>query len=201
MTKGKLRTRYFIKGSMQGKLIATFLILITLGGIAFTAIFSIFAVDTFTFIHKTYGIEHGKTSFILIKELIKEHWLIIIVGNIIIIIAATILTHRFAGPMLRFERTLEDMMKGSLYNEIKLRKNDEGKELARMINQFNEKLSNDLTEIGRISDDIRKSTSQISQSFQKEGKEKPAEIEALSKLNNRLKEVVNRYQVKNQKDA
>lgn len=197
MVKKLLRKRYFIKGSMQGKFIATFLILITLGGIAFTAIFSIFAVDTFTLIYKTYGIEHGKTSFTLIKELIKEHWLFIIIGNIIIIIAATILTHRFAGPLYRFEKTLDDMIEGNLCNEIKLRRNDEGKELARMINEFNRMLSNDLTKIGSISDEIEKSLAEISQSFQKEGKGKPAEIYALGELNNKLKEVIHRYNFKN----
>lgn len=197
MHKKQLRTKYFIKGGLQGRFIATFLILITIGGIAFTSIFSFFVVDTFTFIYKTYGIEHGKTSFTLIKELIKEHWLIIIIGNIIIIIAATILTHRFAGPLYRFERTLEEMINGNLNIEIRLRKKDEGKELASMINQFNEKLSSNLAEISHISDNIEKSISKMQKSIHESDREKLSDIEVLSKLNDRLKEVISKYQLKN----
>ena len=55
--------------------------------------------------------------------------------------ATLLLSHRIAGPLYRFETTLDNMQKGQLNNTIQLRDKDEGKELARKINEFNSQLA------------------------------------------------------------
>lgn len=194
-----MRRRYFIKGSLQGKYIVTFLILIVLGGIAFTTVFSFLAVDTFTLIYKTYDLDPGKTSLLLLKEIIKEHWLLIVISNIIAIIVAIFLTHRFAGPLFRFEHSLDEMINGNLNIEIRLRKKDEGKELAGMINRFNDQLSSSFVEMRQLSDSIEHSLSQISQSIPPGKKDTIRQIEELAGFNDRLREILLSYKVKNSK--
>lgn len=65
--------------------------------------------------------------------------------------ASLFLSHRIAGPMFRFESTLENMMNGHLDNTIHLRNKDEGKELARKINELNSQLSQSFRAIGQNS--------------------------------------------------
>lgn len=190
------RKTYFIKGGGQGKLIANFLTLIFIGGIAFTTIFSFLAVDTFTFLYKTYDLQPGKTSFFLLKEIIKEQWLIIILGAAVIIITAIFLTHRFAGPIFRFEKTLSEMINGNLDIEIRLRKKDECKDLARLINQFNNQLSSNIIELKQLSENIEKSLSEISQSIPPEKKDDLPQIENLRGFNGRFMEILASYKVK-----
>lgn len=52
-----------------------------------------------------------------------------------------LLTHRIAGPLFRFEKALDSMLRGRLDDTIYLRSKDEGKDLALKLNSFNEQLS------------------------------------------------------------
>ncbi len=66
-------------------------------------------------------------------------------------LASLLLSHRIAGPLYRFETTLDNMQQGRLDNIIQLRDKDEGKELARKINEFNAQLSQSFTIISQNS--------------------------------------------------
>jgi hypothetical protein len=61
------------------------------------------------------------------------------IGLLFIIIQIALLTiffsHKLAGPIFRFERTLNAMMEGNYTETIHLRKGDEMQNLARLINQ------------------------------------------------------------------
>jgi len=67
--------------------------------------------------------------------------ILIVVGFILILVASLLLSHRFTGPLYRFETTLDHMQKGRLDIVIHLREKDQGKELAEKINTFNDQLS------------------------------------------------------------
>ncbi|MFN3395547.1 MAG: HAMP domain-containing protein [Thermodesulfovibrionales bacterium] len=64
------------------------------------------------------------------------------------------LSHRIAGPLYRFEISIEEIIKGNLSFRIKLRKKDEAKELAEAMNRMIETLSSYISQIRAITDDI-----------------------------------------------
>lgn len=67
--------------------------------------------------------------------------ILIVVGFTLILVASLFLSHRFTGPLYRFETTLDNMLKGRLDIVIHLREKDQGKELAEKLNTFNDQLS------------------------------------------------------------
>jgi methyl-accepting chemotaxis protein len=73
------------------------------------------------------------------------------VGGSLLVVAAIIATHRVAGPLFRFEKTLGTMIDGDLSQTVHLRDKDEGKDLAARINSFNLLLTGKLREIDRSS--------------------------------------------------
>jgi signal transduction histidine kinase len=55
---------------------------------------------------------------------------------ILITVATVIVSHRIAGPLVRIERSLQDIGKGNLSLSVKLRKTDELQDLAQQINDM-----------------------------------------------------------------
>jgi methyl-accepting chemotaxis protein len=77
----------------------------------------------------------------LVKQVLTANWFLIVIGGGFVMLASLLLSHRIAGPLYRFETTLDNMKNGCLENTIHLRDKDEGKALARKINEFNIQLS------------------------------------------------------------
>jgi len=86
----------------------------------------------------------GQTPVMLLKNALAANWLFLVTCGSLVVIAAIIGTHRIAGPLFRFEKTLDNMNKRNLSDTIHLRGKDEGKDLASKINDFNQALSLDL---------------------------------------------------------
>jgi methyl-accepting chemotaxis protein len=87
----------------------------------------------------------------LLKQVLTANWFLLVIGGGFVMLASLLLSHRIAGPLYRFETTLDNMKKGHLDNTINLREKDEGKELARKINEFNIQLSQSFTIISQNS--------------------------------------------------
>ena len=81
------------------------------------------------------------------------------------------LTHRVAGPFYRFEKTVDEMIKGDLSVEVGLREKDEGKELAEKINLFNSKLLQNLNRIQDLNAGIGVSVEKITAVLKKDCRE------------------------------
>ena len=65
-------------------------------------------------------------------------WLagVYILGMMATILITTIYSRRLSGPMVRFEKVLDNLIKGDYTTRIALRKNDEFRELAVKINEL-----------------------------------------------------------------
>ncbi|MEW5746969.1 MAG: hypothetical protein AB1805_16185 [Nitrospirota bacterium] len=149
--KGNLKRRhYFINKELQGKYTFYFFLMVTLGSIAFTVIFSLLASDSLTIVYENYDIRLGKTPAMLITEILKAHWIFILASGIIVSVLSIFLTHRFAGPIYRFERSVDEMIRGDVSFDIRLRKHDSGKELAALMNLFTLTLSSKINEMRRL---------------------------------------------------
>jgi methyl-accepting chemotaxis protein len=141
MGKHYKRRNIFIKKDFQGKLILGYFLFVTGGCLFFIVLLALFSADTLTLSYTNNDLQLGQTPMMLMKSVFAANWVFIVVGTTVLVFAAMLITHRIAGPLFRFERTLDHMLANKLNDTLFLRKKDEGKEIAKKINQFNLELS------------------------------------------------------------
>jgi methyl-accepting chemotaxis protein len=151
MIKKYKRRTFFIKKDFQGKLILGCFLLVAGGGLLFNVLLGLLSADTLTISYIDNDLQLGQTPFMLLKQVLTANWFLLVIGGGFVMLASLLLSHRIAGPLYRFETTLDNMQKGRLDNTIHLREKDEGKELARKINEFNVQLSQSFTNISQNS--------------------------------------------------
>jgi len=189
------RRNYFINKELQGKYTFYFFLMVTLGSIAFTVIFSLLAADTMTIVYKDHSLHLGKTPSVLLREILRAHWIFIIIGGIAVSIISVFLTHRFAGPIYRFERSLDEMIRGNLNFEIRLRKHDSGKELASLMNRFIAILASHIAHMRQTSDALRDTLTALAAS-PSGGMESGELLGRALELNSRLQTTLRSYTIK-----
>lgn len=140
---------FFIKKDFQGRISLAVFLAVVGSCFIFFVLLAFFSRDTLTFSYTDSVVQVGKTPWMLIKNALMANWLFLLIGGTLLIVAAIIATHRIAGPLFRFEKTLGTMIDGDLTATIHLRGSDEGQDLALRINSFNELLSGKLREIDR----------------------------------------------------
>lgn len=193
------RRNYFIKKDLQGRYIFSFFIFVIVGSILFSLIFSYLSFNTLTIVYKNYNLQIGKTPLILLKEILSAHWIFILTAGVSIVIISMFLTHRFAGPMYRFEKSVEEMITGNFNFEIRLRKKDEGKELAVKMNQLMNLISSKFGEMRKLSNEINTKNSLIKEIIGQRQECKPVirELEEIILLNDKLKDILYSFKIKN----
>lgn len=172
----------------------SFFLFVLLGAFFFTAIFGLLSSDSLTITYENHDLRLGKTPVVLIREILSAHWIFIVIGGLFALVASMFLTHRFAGPIYRLELSLMEMKKRNLDFEVRLRKKDEAKELAALLNEFNATLSKDLT-------DIRDATEALERSLSEAGRSAGAEAckgidDSLAAVM-KIRQVISTYRLKN----
>ncbi len=198
MTKIRYKRRnYFIKKNFQGKLILGYFLFMVLGCLIFAGILALLSADSMTMVYQDNDLRIGQTPFMLIKQLLTAHWISIVVGSAFVVVGAMFITHRLAGPMFRLERAVDNMVSGQLNDVIYLREKDEGKELAAKLNQFNTKLSENISEIRKRSQNIDDLLAQYSSIEQSDTTvEDCASIQnSIDRQNQAIREIVETYQL------
>lgn len=71
----------------------------------------------------------------------------VIILAVLIFLAGIIISHKIAGPMYRFERSAEAIRDGDLSVSFKIRKNDEMKETASILEEMVDSLQTDFAKI------------------------------------------------------
>lgn len=191
------RRNYFIKREFQGRYMFNFFIFVIGGSFFFTIIFSLLSADSLTITYKDYNLQLGKTPFVLLKEILTAHWIFIVTGGLLVVLVSMFLTHRFAGPLFRLEKSLEEMNRGNFNFEITLRTKDEAKELAQMVNQFNNMISSNLKEIRDLSGKIDYHLTDVHRSMV--NTEAGLQLDKAITLNRRLIEILHSFKLKNDK--
>ncbi len=191
------RKKYFIKKNFQGKLILGYFLFMVVGCLIFMLALSYLVSDSMTVVYSNNDLQIGQTPFMLFKQLIAANWIVIVLGAAMAVVIATRITHRVAGPMFNLERSLDFMISGRLDNVIYLRKNDEGKELAAKINQFNRELSAEMKTLQKRSRNIQDLLSNYAVlNPEKRSQEDLESIHAsIQKQNQVISEIVNQYKL------
>lgn len=159
------RTNYFIKKDLQGKYMLGNFIFGVAGLLIFLLIFSYLTHNTLN-IADDCSVYIGSTPMDLFGRLVSTYWIFILLGGLAGVVISMFFSHRLAGPLFRFERTVEEMLKGNFSITIRLRKKDEGKELAAMINKFNERFSGDVDRLRAITNDMDNNIASALQAFE-----------------------------------
>jgi methyl-accepting chemotaxis protein len=193
------RRNYFIKKELQGRYIFSFFIFVIFGGIIFTLIFSLLSANTLTVVYEDYNLRIGKTPFILIREILSADWIFIVTAGLSVVVISMFLTHRFAGPMYRFEKSVEEMLRGNFNFEIRLRKKDEGKELAAMMNQLIRTISSNIREMRDLTEAIELKLKDASESIGQveQAKETSLALTGARDLTARLRGILHAHKIKN----
>lgn len=194
---GYKRKKYFIKKNFQGKLILGYFLFMVVGCLIFVLALSYLAADSMTVVYSNNNLQIGQTPLMLFKQLIAAHWFVIVIGAALVVVIATRITHRVAGPMFNLERSLDYMIDGKLDNVIYLRKNDAGKELAAKINQFNAELSAQVRLVQKRSTNIQELLSNYAVLNPESRSEEDLESihASIEKQNQVIGEIVNKYQL------
>lgn len=86
--------------------------------------------------------------------------IIILAG--IMFLAGIFISHKIAGPMYRFERSAEAVKEGNLKIHFKVRKNDEMKKTASVLESMVESLRSDISSIKKAKEELKIEIAKIS---------------------------------------
>ncbi len=144
---GNRRRNYFIKKGFQAGFAAKFLILI--------AIESVLAIGFFVYLTSGSVIMHYSGSDIVMAGARGLLLPPVILANLAIIAATAIAgfamliraSHKIAGPLYRFERSLETISKGDLTHRFSLRGGDELKVIEKGLLEFTARFDSRLARI------------------------------------------------------
>lgn len=165
-----MRKRYFIKKRFQAKFIIGFVALLVAQVILIAGLFTYISKSTLTTGYSGTKLVIEKTSNFFFTGLAGIAILSIFIITLAGIIIFIYLTHRIAGPLWRFEKTLKDIAEGTLPPQIRLRKTDQLQGLQQAMNTALEKLYVTIKEIDKeITDliNIKNSPPEIIQKLKK----------------------------------
>jgi methyl-accepting chemotaxis protein len=181
---------FFIKKDLQGKMILAIFIAVLGSCVIFALLFGLFSADTMTISYSNNALQMGQTPVMLLKKAIAANWVFLVIGGSVLVLLAMIGTHRIAGPLFRFEKALDNMENGNLNDIIHLRSTDEGKDLARKINDFNKLLSAKIGDINKCSMAVNDLLNQLQAN--EPAKLAPEELasicQAIQRNNNKIRE-------------
>jgi hypothetical protein len=147
--KNSKRRTIFVKKDFQGRLILGYFLFVAAGCSLFLVLFAALAAEPLVRLSDSSLPRFNEEPLHLLRMTFASHWIFFAFGALFLGYSAIRITHRVAGPLFNFERTLDQMLRRNLAREITLRGNDEGNELAVKINTFNTDLSRTLRMIGK----------------------------------------------------
>lgn len=162
------RKNYFIRRDFQGRFVLKFFLTILISAAVFTAILSVFSAHTITVTYEDSYLRLDRTPKALFVQIVRAYGVYILLLGIAVSVVSLFLSHRIAGPLYRFEKSMEEITRGNLSLRIRLRKNDEGQEVAGLMNTMLDTLTERLREIGRHADAARGEMAALSESVTEE---------------------------------
>ncbi len=180
------RKNYFIKKKFQMNFIIKLGLLLLLESVLILALFLYISDDTLTtgYSQSILRVENTQNFFLIPFTLITLICFVAI--GLAGMVVFTLLSHRIAGPLYRFEQMLQQVGEGDLTTNVNLRKKDQLKEFEKLINVFVDTLDNRMGNIKRDLEQAQKLVSKVN------------DPDAASELNNKLnaiKDEINHFKV------
>lgn len=134
------RRNYFIKKEFQTKFILKFCILIGVACLVMGILVYVLSAKTVTTSFENLRLVAKNTADYILPALVLSSLIAIFLVTLACIAVVLFISHRIAGPLYRFERSMEQIAGGDLTVETRLRQTDEIKVLAQSLNDLAEKL-------------------------------------------------------------
>lgn len=167
-TKGYQRKNYFIKKKFQGRYMFGFYFLLAFLLLLFTILLSYNTAGHLTITYENDALQVASTPAILFKHILIAGWLIMIPLGFLLTWAIMRHTHRIAGPLYKFELVLNQMSRGVLDPNVRLRKTDDGQEVAVSLQNANRFLAGKVIELRGLTSRLHDAT-QVSNSPELQG--------------------------------
>jgi HAMP domain-containing protein len=149
---------YFIKKRLQTNFILKFCLLVILACAIMSALVYLLSEKTTTTSFEGLRLTVKSTADFILPTLILSSLVAIILISLATVAVFLLITHRIAGPLHRLETDLAEIAKGDLTKDIHLRKKDEFKILAAIINSLLRNLRNPIsvsrTRLNELESDI-----------------------------------------------
>jgi HAMP domain-containing protein len=153
------RRKKIIKPKYQLKLACFVVVFLLIYSLVFgTAIFLPLAME----LHESVTVEEGGRAALVVLRLHEAIWPALGFVLVLSFLGTILFSHRFVGPIYRLERAAEDFVKGK-FKRIRLRKNDEFKEIEISVNKMADYLNSVQTSGSRLHSDMLENLYQLSE--------------------------------------
>lgn len=141
-TKGasERRRNYFIEKSFQVRFILKFCILVVCGGLLTIGLLYATGMNSTTVSIVNSRVVVKSTGDFLLPILIQTFLVVIVLVGAAAILVTLFVSHKIAGPLYRLKKAMEQLSEGDFKAEVKLRQQDQLKDLADTFNTMVRKL-------------------------------------------------------------
>lgn len=139
------RRNYFIKKRFQARFILKFCFLIILTCLLMGSLIYFLSTRTMTASFDNLRLVAKSTSDFILPALALSSLIAIILISLGCVFIVLFISHRIAGPLYRFEKSVEQIASGDLTVNTRLREKDEIKVLAETLNEVISKLRDKIT--------------------------------------------------------
>ncbi|EKD40563.1 MAG: hypothetical protein ACD_75C00011G0002 [uncultured bacterium] len=149
-----INRKYFINRKFQLEFSFRFLLIIAAASIAVVLLFFYNARGTMTAGYMGTGVKLLQTGTYFLPSLVASTVVIVIFSCLTGAFAMIMLSHRIAGPIFRFNATMDELKAGDLTRRFNLRNKDHFKELADRINALSDAMDRKVGDIKSRADEI-----------------------------------------------
>ena len=153
------RRQYFVQKGFQSKFILKFCIVLFIGIIISVGLLFLFSQNTLTSSFEQSRLVIKNTASAILPSVFLSHLIALVLITLLTIAVTLLVSHKFAGPLFRFQKDLEDIGSGNLTKVVKIRKNDQVKAMVDSLNQMRENLQEKILDIKEEVEQIVESTS------------------------------------------
>ena len=137
---GYKRRIYYIKKDFQFRFIFKFCMLVLVGGLVSTGILTFFSKGTLTSTFDNSRLVIERTSMAILPAVVYTNLITLVLITMATVGVTLMVSHKLAGPLFRFEADLKMIGDGELNKKVRLRKEDQLKDMVQSLNDMTESL-------------------------------------------------------------
>lgn len=158
-----LERKIFIKKRFQADFAVKFLIIIVIESLLAIGLFIYASKGTIITGYSGSELVVARTGEYFLPTLLLTNLVVIGLTAVAGFVVLLILSHKIAGPLWRFEKSLEETSRGDLTNRFSLRNDDQMHELAESMNEFNKKMDSVVSELQKGLAELKGTLAEIKQ--------------------------------------
>ena len=141
------RRQYFIDRKFQGAFIFKFFLVLLLGALLTIVITMLTTRATLTSSFNGGRLVIEQTSLAILPSVVFTSVITTVVVGLVALVVTLLISHRIAGPMFRFNKDIEEISRGNLQKNVKIREGDQFGAVADNLNEMVGTLNSRLREV------------------------------------------------------